>query len=90
MACKELLDLFLKQHAPQYYPLPASTNSVLMCDKIISDAHQAGRSSHDAHAVKNCKLFLDYHVTMEMPQVSHSNVQWCTSYREDKKKEWSY
>ena len=45
-----------------------STTVVLMCDKI-RDTHQTIRYSHDIHAVEDCIVFLDYHVTMAMSEV---------------------
>ena len=66
--CKELLEQFLKEHAPQFVPLPASTTVTLMCDKI-PDASQLARHGHDRGAVKDCSVFLDYHVTFAMSEV---------------------
>ena len=66
--CKELLVQFLKDHAPEYYPLPPSTTVVLLCDKI-SDASQSARHSHDTGSAKECSVFLDYHVTFAMSEV---------------------
>jgi len=66
--CKDLLDQFLKDHAPQLFPLPPSTTVVLMCDKI-NDASQSTRHGHDTGAPKDCSVFLDYHVSFAMAEV---------------------
>ena len=66
--CKELLEQFLKEHAPQFVPLHASTTVNLMCDKI-PDASQLARHGPDPGATKDYSVFLDYHVTFAMSKV---------------------
>ena len=65
--CKELLDLFLQNHAAEYSPLLVATNVVLMCVKI-SDTVQ-GMPAADVGSLQECSVFLDYLVDMAMTEV---------------------
>ena len=40
--CKELQEMYLKEHAPQMYPLPSSTSVILMCDRIATHIKPVG------------------------------------------------
>ena len=63
--CKELLVMYLKEHAPQLYPLPSSTSAILVCDKL-SETVQSSSHGHD-EVVKDCTVFLDCYVTLAIP-----------------------
>ena len=65
--CKEVLAIYLQNHAPDYYPLPDDVKVTMMCTKI-SDTVQ-GRAASDVGTVQDCSVFLDFPLSMAMSEV---------------------
>ncbi len=62
LTCTVLLSKFLRLHASDYYPLPATTVVTWFC-LHIGDTIQ-GKHANDVGYMQDCTVFLDYPVTL--------------------------
>ncbi len=66
-SCKEVLFEFLATHASNYSPLAESSNVVMMCVNNYDMIH--GIPASDVGSIQDCLVFLDFSVSLAMPEV---------------------
>jgi hypothetical protein len=82
MACKNALAYLLQSHAPDYLPLPDSTNFILSCQVLVDTIN--GKIACDLIPLRGGTVFFNFLVSMDMPEEPTKAFAFkCTRRAED-------